>query len=66
MAVARGQSGTFPFLAVRLRCPFWITIMDYPSDVKAALSAFDLDDPSFPEALADYQMQDGGYPYQKN
>jgi hypothetical protein len=65
MSGAHRQSGVSSHLAVPKRCPFWITIMDYPSDVKAALSTFDLDDPSFPEVLADYQMQDGGYPYQK-
>ncbi|MGD1887650.1 MAG: polyphosphate kinase 2 [Cohaesibacteraceae bacterium] len=36
---------------------------DYPAAVRQALDAFDLDDPKFPEALDDYQMRDGGYPY---
>jgi polyphosphate kinase 2 len=39
--------------------------MSYPSEVDAALAAFDLDDPKFPDALDAYQMQDGGYPYAK-
>jgi polyphosphate kinase 2 len=39
--------------------------MPYPTDVSAALERFDLDDPVFPEAMDDYQIQDGGYPYTK-
>ncbi len=39
--------------------------MPYPADVAAALESFDLDDPTFPAALDDFQMSDGGYPYAK-
>lgn len=37
----------------------------YPQAVLDALEAFDLDDPTFPQALDDHQMLDGGYPYEK-
>lgn len=39
--------------------------MDFPKPVAQALVDFDLEDPTFPQALEDYQMADGGYPYAK-
>ncbi|MEM6711615.1 MAG: polyphosphate kinase 2 [Pseudomonadota bacterium] len=42
-----------------------MTKTDYPPDVLEALKSFDIDEPEFPEPLANYQMQDGEYPYAK-
>lgn len=36
---------------------------NYKAEVQSALEGFDLDDPKFPDVLADIQMEDGGYPY---
>ncbi|MBV6656654.1 MAG: polyphosphate kinase 2 [Devosiaceae bacterium] len=38
---------------------------DLPKPVADAVAAFDLDDPVLPAAIDDYQMLDGGYPYDK-
>lgn len=35
----------------------------YDAKIQATLDGFDLDDPSFPDVLANVQMEDGGYPY---
>ena len=45
--------------------PQGATRPDQPAAVRAAIEAFDLDDPVFPEVLEEHQMRDGGYPYDR-